>query len=73
MGAAILLLFIMCLGMLPSVLAPMLKRNPELLARILAVLRFTPPFAAADAITAPGTAAYYGLLLVTGWLLALTR
>jgi hypothetical protein len=70
MGSSIMLLLIMSVSMLPSVLVPMLRHNPELTDRILAVLRFTPPFAAADAITAPGTQAYYGLLLVAAWSVA---
>ena len=71
MGSAAILLLILCVGMLPSVLAPMMRRNPALLERTLAVLRFTPPFAAADAMTAPGAQSYYGLLLTAIWLVAL--
>jgi hypothetical protein len=69
-GATVLLLAIMSIAMLPSLLAPMLKRNPELQDRILAVLRFTPPFAAADAMTASGAAVYYGLALTAWWFVA---
>ena len=70
MGSAAMLLLVMGVSMLPSVLEPVLRRNPALLERVLAVLRFTPPFAAADAITASGPRAYSGLLLVLGWFAA---
>jgi hypothetical protein len=70
MGSAIMLLLVLSVSMLPGVLAPMLRHNARLTARILTVLRFTPPFAAADAITTVGTPSYYGLLLVAGWLAA---
>jgi hypothetical protein len=70
MGSSLMLLLIMSVSMLPSVLVPMLTRNTELMDRVLAVLRFTPPFAAADAITASGAQAYSGLLLVAAWFVA---
>jgi hypothetical protein len=70
MGSSIMVLLIMSVSMLPSVLVPVLRRNSELTGRILAVLRFTPPFAAADAITAAGIQAYSGLLLVAAWFIA---
>jgi hypothetical protein len=69
-GSSLLLLAIMALSMLPSLLAPQLRHNPALQDRILAVLRFTPPFAAADAITAQGAGQWYGLLLTALWLAA---
>lgn len=67
-GSMILLLTIMAVSMLPSLLAQALKGNPAMQERILAVLAFTPPFAAAAAITAPGASAFYGLLLTAVWL-----
>ena len=70
MGSSLMLLLILSISMLPGVLMPMLRHNPELTDRILAVLRFTPPFGAADAITASGTQAYSGLLLVAAWFIA---
>ncbi len=68
MGSAGLLLSVMAFSALPGILLPTLRHNPVLIDRILAVLRFTPPFAAADAITASGADAYYGLLLTAVWL-----
>ena len=70
MGSAIMLLLVLSISMLPGTLAPMLRHRPELLERIFAVLRFTPPFAAADAITAEDARAWLGLLLTAGWFAA---
>jgi hypothetical protein len=70
MGSAAILLLILCVSMLPTLLGPAVRRNPALLEHILAVLRFTPPFAAADAMTALGARSYYGLLLTAFWLVA---
>jgi len=70
MGSAVILLLVLSVSMLPSVLAPAIQRNAKLADAILAVLRFTPPFAAADAIASVDAHAYYGLLLVAGWLVA---
>lgn len=67
-GSSVLLLAIMALSMTPSLLMPVLRRNHALRAQVLEVMRYTPPFAAADAITAPGAAAWYGLLLTAIWL-----
>ncbi len=67
MGSALMLLLVLCVSMLPSVLAPMLKRDTPLTNNILAILRFSPPFAAADAMTASGAQAWYGLLLTAFW------
>ena len=66
MGSSIMLLLIMSVSMLPSVLVPMLRHNSELTERILAVLRFTPPFGAADAITASGTQAILRIVAGSG-------
>lgn len=68
MGSSALLLGIMGLSMAPSLLLPVLRRNHALREQVLEVMRYTPPFAAADAITAPGAAAWYGLLLTAVWL-----
>jgi hypothetical protein len=67
-GSAVMLLLVMSFSMLPNLLAPSLARNPEMLERIGRFLRFSPTFAAADAVTASGTRALFGLLLVLFWL-----
>jgi hypothetical protein len=71
MGATLMLGLIMAVSMGPGALAPTLRHNPALVDRILEALRFTPPFAAADAMTAIEPAASYSALLLDGfWLLA---
>jgi len=67
-GPSILLLLVMAIALLPQLAMPALKRNPEALAPILAGLRYTPPFAAADAITSSGAAAWQGILVIACWL-----
>ncbi len=69
-GSAVMLILVLSVSMLPSILVPELKHNSQLSNSILAILRFSPPFAAADAMTAAGTQAWYGLLLTAGWLVA---
>jgi hypothetical protein len=71
-GAALMLLLIMSFGMLPALIQGVARRNPALLDRILEVLRYSPPFAAADAITTSGTQAYAALLLLALWLAVFT-
>lgn len=68
MGSSLLLLLIMGVSMTPGLLIPVLQKNRALRAHVFEVLRFSPPFAAADAITAAGAAASYGLLLTGLWL-----
>ena len=70
LGSTLLLLLVLSVSMLPGILAPTLKNHPEMVDPIVAVLRFTPPFAAADAIADTGARSYLGLLIVAGWLLA---
>ena len=69
-GSAIMLLLVLSVSMLPSVIAPMLKRDAQLTKSILAIMSFSPPFGAADAMTASGAQAWYGLSLTAGWLVA---
>jgi hypothetical protein len=71
MGAALMLLLVLSVSMLPSLLMPMLVQNPAAMARVLAVMAFTPPFAAATALTASGATAWMALGLVACWLAAL--
>ena len=41
---------IMSFAILPSVIMPALKKSPALVERILAVLQYSPPFGAAEAM-----------------------
>jgi hypothetical protein len=68
MGSTILLFLVMTIVIAPQVALPALKRDPATMAPVLRVLYFTPPFAAADAITAPGAPAWQGLIVIGGWL-----
>ncbi len=68
-GSAVLMVLVMCLAFLPGLLAPALAKNKSNMAELLSVLRWTPPFGAAAAMTQPGSAALSGLALVAVWLL----
>jgi hypothetical protein len=67
-GPGILLLLVMAIALLPQLALPALKRDPAALAPILSALQYTPPFAAADAITKTG-AAWQGVAAIACWLL----
>jgi hypothetical protein len=69
-GAAVLLGAMVCVGFLPAILQPALKGHRGVIAGLLHVLSFTPPFAAA-AMTRTDLAAFSGLLLQVWWLLGL--
>ncbi len=70
-GSAILMAGVMCLGLMPALAAPSLKKHPHLLAPLLRVLQFTPPYGAASAMVRPGAYAFHGLAVIVVWLLAL--
>ena len=70
-GAALLLGAIACVGFLPAILQPVLKGHRGVGAAFLHVLSFTPPFAAAAAMTHTDVAALSGLLLQVWWVLGL--
>ena len=67
-GSTILLLLVMAIAILPQLAVSASKRNPAALEPIVGVLRFTPPFAAADAITTQGAPALRGMIIIAGWL-----
>lgn len=67
-GAVILMLMIVAIATVPALVVPVLARNKPLVAGILAVLRFSPPFCAAAAMsTAAVLVAGSGLLLLVLW------
>jgi hypothetical protein len=70
-GSAILLAGVMCLGIAPALIGPNLKKNPHMLAPVLRVLHYTPPYGAASAMVRPGAEAVYGLATIVWWLLGL--
>jgi hypothetical protein len=67
-GPGILLLLVMTIAFLPQLALPALKRDPAALAPVLRALHFTPPFAAADAITGSGGQAGQAILSIAFWL-----
>ncbi|HEY1496148.1 MAG TPA: hypothetical protein VGF49_16460, partial [Candidatus Solibacter sp.] len=70
-GGAILLGGVMLLAFLPSVLAPLLKKNPALLHTIVERMAYTPPFAAAAAMMHPDATGIRGLAVLLAWSLGL--
>jgi hypothetical protein len=68
MGSSILLFLVMAVAILPQLIMPALTRNSAAFASVLRVLRFTPPFGAADAITLQGAPAFQGLMVVASGL-----
>jgi hypothetical protein len=70
-GGAVLLSAIVCLGLLPTILRPVLKGHRGAIEPFLHALTYTPPFAAASTMTRTDLAALSGLLLQVWWLLGL--
>jgi len=68
-GATALVAVVIGVGLTPSLVGPALQQNRAMLHSVLSVLRFTPPFGAADAMTKPGMEGFLGLLIVTVWML----
>jgi hypothetical protein len=70
-GSAVVMLLIIAISILPRAIAPILTKNVALRNQVLGVLRFTPPFAAAAAMTHSGGTAFAGLGLIALWAIAL--
>ena len=70
-GSMVVLGLILALSLVPGTLMPMLKKNPALAAGSLAVLRYTPPFGAAAAMTHQGPRAFLGMGLIALWAVGL--
>lgn len=70
-GSALLMVFVMVLAFLPGIMMPLLVKNKANVAVLLQVLRWTPPFGAAAAMTQPILHALPGLGLILWWLLGL--
>jgi hypothetical protein len=71
-GAAVLMGLIVTLALLPSVVAPLIGKNPAMVAEVARRLQYTPPFGAAAAMIHPGLAGTYGLATIVIWILGLT-
>lgn len=70
-GSMIMLVMVICLGFLPSLLAPALKKNPALLAGLAGIWRATPPAAAGVAMTHLDVVALQSLGVIVLWTTAL--
>ncbi len=70
-GSMVVLGIIMALSMAPGVLSATLKKHSPLTEGILAVLRYTPPFGAASAMTHQGLEAAAGLGIMAIWAVGL--
>jgi len=70
-GPAILLGGIMMLAIIPSLIAPAIKRNPAMLHAIVERMAYTPPFAAAAAMMHPDATGIRGLGILLLWSLGL--
>ncbi len=70
-GAPVLMLLIMSLAILPSLVAPLIAKNPAIVSAAVQRLRYTPPFGAAAAMIHPDAAGVYGLATIVTWILGL--
>ncbi len=71
-GSTLLLALIVCMGMLPAMLRPQLKKNSHVLQPVIDVLRYSPPAGAAQAMTHWDAAAFGGLAILAAWIVSLT-
>jgi hypothetical protein len=67
-GSTIMMLLVMAVAILPQLAVSASRRNPAVVEPILGGLRYTPPFAAANAITTHGISAWKGLIAIACWL-----
>ena len=70
-GALVLMVLVMMLAILPSVVAPLIEKNPAIVAAVVQRLQYTPPFGAAAAMIHPDLAGAYGLATIVAWILGL--
>jgi hypothetical protein len=70
-GAAIMLALILVLSLGPSLLAPVLKKNPAIIPAVVERLQYTPPFGAAAAIVRYDVTVVYGFITIVAWIAGL--
>jgi hypothetical protein len=70
-GAPVLSVLVVTLAMLPSILAPLVDKNPAMVAEMARRLQYTPPFGAAAAMIHPDLAGAHGLATIVAWIVAL--
>jgi hypothetical protein len=71
LGYAVLLVLMMLLGV-AQVIRQIFQYNRAHLPNILPLLRFTPPFGAAEIMTHGGPERFFGVAVVSGWLVILS-
>jgi hypothetical protein len=71
LGYAALLVLMMLLGFVRTIIATF-QNKAALFAKLLSVLRFTPPFGAAEILTHTGPDRFFGVAVVAGWLVILS-
>jgi hypothetical protein len=70
-GSTFVMAGVICLAFSGATIPPLLKRFPGLVPAIVKVLHYTPPFAAAAAMTQSGMAVVYGFSIEFWWVLGL--
>jgi hypothetical protein len=70
-GSLVLLASIIGMAVSAGQIPVMMKHNPAVAAEAVSVLRFTPPFGAAAAITGSSSQAGWGVAIVVNWLVVL--
>ncbi|HYW47091.1 MAG TPA: hypothetical protein VE959_29765 [Bryobacteraceae bacterium] len=70
-GSAVLLGLVLCMGLLPTLVAPGAKKNPHAWDPVVHALEFTPPAGAAAAMTRHGMDGLYGMTILAVWLAGL--
>jgi hypothetical protein len=70
-GSMIMLAAVICVGMVPSMLQPVLQKNPAAVAGLKQIWRATPPAAAGVAMTRVDAAALEALGVIALWTVAL--
>ena len=70
-GSMLMLLAVICLGMLPTLVMPVIRKNPAALAALKRVWQSTPPAAAGVAMTHVDFSALQALGLLALWMAAL--
>jgi hypothetical protein len=70
-GSLVLMASIIGMAVGAGQIPAMMKHNPAAVAQVVSVLRFTPPFGAAVAITGSSSQAGWGMAIIVLWLVAL--
>ncbi len=69
-GYTVVVVGIMCLSLAPATAMAVFNKHRDLIPKAMAVLRFSPPFGAATAMTHNGLEMFYGFAMLASWTLA---